>query len=127
MKCHPLRLTLTTSASASTASSTIPPESQPGARLLSVHLVSGQTLATTAVLVLTNDTTGQTLLTATLTATTGWHRTPRQPLYTATDGIVNVATTAGNTDYFFVGGCSITAAVSVAGVSKTGELVIVTG
>lgn len=121
------RLTITTGATASSGSAAVEMTDNPGARLLSVHLAPLQSLATTAVLVVSNRTTGQTILTATLTATTGWHRAPRQPLYTATDGIVNVSTTAGNTEFFYVGGCAIDASVTVAGLSKTGTLTILTG
>jgi hypothetical protein len=79
------------------------------------------------VLVVTGRNTGQVFLTATLTATVGIHRAPRQPLYTATDGIVAAATTAGNAEYFYVGNQAIDVAVSVAGLSKTGTVTILTG
>lgn len=127
MNCYPLPVTVSTTSTASTASSTIAAENQPGARLLSVHLLAGQTLATTAVLTVTAALTGQVMLTATLTATAGWHRAPRQPLYTQADLLVNVATTAGNHEPFYVGGQGITLAVTAAGVSKTGSFIIVTG
>lgn len=127
MKVNVHRLTLSTPASASSGSVAIEAEDSVGARLLSIHLAANQTLATTALMVVSNRTTGQTILTATLTATAGWHRAPRQPLYTATDGIVNVSTTAGNSEFFYIGGCAVDVSVTLAGVSKTGSITILTG
>lgn len=121
------RLTLTTGATASSGSVAIEKADQPGARLLSIHLLANQTLATTAVMVVSNRDTGQTILTATLTATAGWSRAPRQPLYTAADLIVAAATTAGNHEPFYIGGCAVDVSVTAAGLSKTGTLVILTG
>ena len=79
-------------------------------------------------LVVTNRDSGQVILTATLTATTGWHRAPRQPIYTATDGLNVAATLAGALfEPFYVGNQAIDLDVTLAGLSKTGTVTILTG
>ena len=121
-------VTLNTGATASTAAGAVEISDGPGARFLSIHLAPLQTLATTAVLVVTARHTGQVILTATLTSTVGWHRAPKQPMYLSSD-IINIAATLAGALFepFYIGNQAIDLAVTAAGLSKTGTVTILTG
>lgn len=79
-------------------------------------------------LTITARNTGQVITTATLTATTGIHRAPRQQVYTATDGVIVAATIAGALyEPFYIGNQAIDLELSAAGVAKNDTITIITG
>ena len=96
-------------------------------RLISLRLRGGHTMSSTATVVITNEETGERLMTTTAGSTAGWTKYPRATVVNSTGGAVKPSTGSAMPDYMVLANARIKTVIATAGAAKTGTLDVTMG
>jgi len=96
-------------------------------RLISLRLRAGHAMTSGGTVVITNEDTGEALLTTTVGTTAGWTRYPRALVVNSTGGAVKPSTGSALPDYMVLANTRVKTVLAGAGAAKTATLDVTVG